>query len=57
MRSKVTQLLDSHYKVKDENVTKTEWRMIGKLKKNDTIMVLPVDKDQVTVVIKKEEYL
>ena len=36
---------------------KKEWEVIDKVKKDDTIMVLPPDKGQVTIVMKKEEYL
>ena len=50
-------LLDRHDKVKDQNVMKKEWKVIDKLKKDDTIMVLPADKSRVTVIMKKEDYL
>ena len=54
----MVQLLDRQDKVKGQNVTKKEWEAIDKLKKDDTIMmVLPADKDRVTVVMKKEDYL
>ena len=33
-------LLDRHDKVKDQNVMKKEWKVIDKLKKDDTIMDL-----------------
>ena len=53
----MVQLLDRQDKVIEQNVTKKEWDAIDKLKKDDTIMVLPADKGQVTVVMKKEDYL
>ena len=53
----MVQLLDRQDKVKYQNVTKKEWEAIDKLKKDDTIIVLPADKGRVTVVIKKEDYL
>ena len=48
----MVQLLDRQDKVKD--VTKKKWESIDKLKKDDTIMVLPADKDRVTGVRKKD---
>ena len=50
-------MLDIYDKVKDQNVTKKEWEVIDKLKKDDTIMVLTANKGRVRVVMKKEEYL
>ena len=50
-------MLDRKDKVKDQNVTKKEWEAIDRLKKDDSIMVLPADKDRVIVVMKKEDYL
>ena len=43
LRSKVVQLFDRQDKVKDKNVAKKEWEVTDKLKKDDTIMVLPGD--------------
>ena len=57
LRAKLVQLLDKQNKVKDQNGNKKEWEEIDKLKKDDTLMVLPADKVTVTVVMTKEEYL
>ena len=38
-------------------MTKKEWEAIDKWKKDDTTMVLPADKGQMTVVMKNQDYL
>ena len=56
LRSKVCGIVDKYKKIKDQNVTKEEIEGIERLKKDDSIMVLPADKVRVTVVLNKTEY-
>ena len=48
--------MDRKNTVKEENITKEEFEGIDKLKKDETIMILPADKGRVTVVMNKKEY-
>ena len=48
-------MLDRQDDVKYQNLTQKEWDVVDKLKKDDTIMVLPADKDRVTVVMKRRD--
>ena len=56
LRAKVVSILSNNTQVKEQNVTKDEWKAIEDLRKDDTITVLPADKGRVTVIMKKEEY-
>ena len=56
VRAKVVNILSNNTQVKEQNVTKDEWKAIEDLRKDDTITVLPADKGRVTVIMKKEEY-
>ena len=56
LRPKVVTIISSNTQVKEQNVTKEEWKAIEELRKDEIITVLPADKGRVTVVMKKEEY-
>ena len=49
-------IVDRCSKIKDQNVMKDEMESIDNLRKDDAIMILPVDKGRVTVMMNKKEY-
>ena len=49
-------ILDRKDTVKEQNITNEEFEGIDKLKKDETIMILPADKGRVKVVMNKKEY-
>ena len=51
-----TAKLSGYKEVKDQNVSRDEMESIDKLKKDDSVMILPADKGQVTVVLNTKEY-
>ena len=56
LRAKVCMMVDKQNKIKDQNVSREEMESFDKLKKDDSIMILPADKGWVTVVLNKKEY-
>ena len=53
LRAQVCTIVDRSSKIEDQNVSKEEMKSIDNLKKDDSIMILPADKDRVTVVANK----